>query len=355
MVMLRANYEESTFRWTITQFSDEYRKVSPEFVVQNFPFQLEMRKVRTIQENTLKMYLNRTNGLKDVELTCMVSVEFKLLSFDENVEPHCKSLVAAEYGPNGGAYSSVSLISLIDLSDPDKKFVRNDAIVLEIHVKADPPQNDTARLPRLQTLWNDDSAIKLHLTVKEIGQRIGIISPVFSLRDISWQLCVYRNDDTLDVRLRPVHRDLIKSAQRVSSTIKLLPFSPLHSAHERNYSGQIDGNDIVLVFKQFIQWNELVNPLKHFIRDGCIKLDIVFKANDAQQSVPSSQRLNDSGIGCPICLESLLDLMAVSLKCGHIYCKACVDNSIRAKKQCPICRTKVLASQIRPAYLPYAN
>lgn len=38
---------ESTFRWVIAKFSDEFRKLSPEFELQGFPFQLELRKIRT--------------------------------------------------------------------------------------------------------------------------------------------------------------------------------------------------------------------------------------------------------------------------------------------------------------------
>lgn len=321
---------ESTFRWTITQFSDEHRKFSPEFLLQDFPFQLEMRKVRTAEESTLKIYLNRTNQLKNVEMVCLVTVKFKLLSFDETVEPHRKALVAAEYGPKGVGNSSVSLISLADLSDPDKKFIQNDSIVIEVRVKADPPLNDTALLPRLQICWNVFSEAKLQLTVKDIGKRIGINSPIFFLRDIPWQvsvdsntfsvfvlntilrifiqsfpckICVYRNDDMMDIRLRPIHKDLIKNTYYVTSTIKLLPFSPVHNAYEQKYHRQIDENNIVVW--PFIQWHELVNPLNRFIRDDdCIKLDFVIEVNDSnRQSLPSSQRLNESGIGCPICFE----------------------------------------------------
>lgn len=181
----------------------------------------------------------------------------------------------------------------------------------------------------------------------------------------------------MDIRLRPIHKDLIKSRYHVKSTIRLLSFSLVRNAYERKYHGETDENNIVVW--QFIQWNELVNPFNPFIRDGCIKLDFDIELNESvRQSVPSTHRSNESGIGCPICLErymdieinrkltfrishhfflhfSLLDITASSLKCGHIFCRQCITNSIKSKKQCPICNARCIASQIRPAFLPQVN
>lgn len=357
---LRANIPESTFRWEVPKFSDECRKLSPEFDLRGFPWKLELRKIRTIQENTLKIYLQRTNQTKDVELTCMAFVEIKLLSFDENVPPLRKVLNAMEYGAGNASMMGLNLASLEELNDPSKKYIHNDKIVLEIHIKVDPPQkvfqNDLARL---QIIWNVRSAIKLNLTIKDLDKMVGIISPIFSLCKIPWYICVYRNDNTVDIALRPVRKDLINRVYNVTLTIKLLSFNQLlYIDYERVFSGKIDGNDTAFVFKDFIQWNELVNSINHFIRDGSIKFDIVIQINEANeqasQSIPSSQHLNESSICCPICFDCLLDLSAVSLKCGHIFCQECVNSSIRSKKQCPTCRAKVLPSHIRPIFLTFA-
>ena len=41
--------------------------------------------------------------------------------------------------------------------------------------------------------------------------------------------------------------------------------------------------------------------------------------------------------------------------CGNTYCKACVVQSLKSKKTCPICRKKVLVSQLRPVPRVVAN
>lgn len=357
MTKLHTICAESTFRWVITGFSNELRQLSPEFELQGFFFRLELRKIRTVQNHTLKVCLSRTNDVNNGELTCMVSAEYKLLSFDENVEPHRKVLAATEYGVCNSSMVGVDLISLNEINNPVKNFVWNDTIELEIHIKADPPQtvfsNDSARL---QIIWNDYLGLKVNLTIKDFDKKVGISSPIFSLRKIHWQLCVYRNNDTLDISLRPIPIESLKSIHNVTIAIKLLSFSTTQSAHERNYAGTIDRKKTGLVLKNIIQWNELVKPENQFIRAGSIKLDIVIEVSEEYQLVLQSQGLNKiGGIDCPICIESLLDISAVSLKCGHMLCEECVKGIMRLpRRKCPSCRQEILPSQIRRIFLPFA-
>lgn len=51
----------------------------------------------------------------------------------------------------------------------------------------------------------------------------------------------------------------------------------------------------------------------------------------------------ESGLGCPICLESVAGVKRtgasmVSTVCGHIFCSACLPNSIKVSGSCPTCR-----------------
>lgn len=309
-----------------------------------------MRKVRTVQDSNLKIYLNRMNDQKDVELTCMAFVKFKLLSFDENIASIHKVLTAVEFGAGNPSMIGLPLISLNDIQNPNHKFIQNDTIELEIYVVVDPPQtvfqNDLARL---QIISNDRSTINFDLTVKVTEKRVALMSPIFFLCKIPWQIYGFQNGDTLDIALRPIHKELINCTRSVTITIKLLPFKQLQNIHEQSFSGTIDRNNSTLVLQNFIQWDQLVNG---FVHNGSIKLDIVIVAIEAQYPAAPSQRLNENGIICPICFDSLLDVMAVSLKCGHMFCQPCAASSIRSKKVCPICRTKAFTSQVRPTFIP---
>ncbi|PWA94654.1 zinc finger, RING/FYVE/PHD-type [Artemisia annua] len=53
---------------------------------------------------------------------------------------------------------------------------------------------------------------------------------------------------------------------------------------------------------------------------------------------------------CPICLGPFVD--SVTTKCGHIFCKTCIEASIKAKPSCPTCRRKLTMKNFFRVYLP---
>lgn len=53
---------------------------------------------------------------------------------------------------------------------------------------------------------------------------------------------------------------------------------------------------------------------------------------------------------CPICLAPFVD--SVTTKCGHIFCKTCIEASIKAKPSCPTCRRKLTMKNFFRVYLP---
>ncbi|KAK0607230.1 hypothetical protein LWI29_011782 [Acer saccharum] len=53
---------------------------------------------------------------------------------------------------------------------------------------------------------------------------------------------------------------------------------------------------------------------------------------------------------CPICIGPLKD--ATTTRCGHIYCKECIEKAIAAQSKCPTCRKKLGKRGIFRVYLP---
>lgn len=52
------------------------------------------------------------------------------------------------------------------------------------------------------------------------------------------------------------------------------------------------------------------------------------------QNVPGPPSLN-----CPICMGSLSE--ETSTKCGHIFCKMCIEAAIKVQHKCPTCRRRL--------------
>ncbi|KAM5569596.1 E3 ubiquitin-protein ligase BRE1-like [Rosa sericea] len=53
---------------------------------------------------------------------------------------------------------------------------------------------------------------------------------------------------------------------------------------------------------------------------------------------------------CPICLGPLSE--ETSTKCGHIFCKMCIEASIKVQHKCPTCRKKLRMKDTIRVYLP---
>lgn len=56
---------------------------------------------------------------------------------------------------------------------------------------------------------------------------------------------------------------------------------------------------------------------------------------------------------CPVCLGPIVQEM--STKCGHVFCKECITQSIATQGKCPVCRTKIRIKDSIKIYLPMAS
>ncbi|XP_065355956.1 uncharacterized protein dgrn [Calliphora vicina] len=54
---------------------------------------------------------------------------------------------------------------------------------------------------------------------------------------------------------------------------------------------------------------------------------------------------------CPICMESCLQRQPTSTRCGHLFCKECIECAIRLTHKCPMCNSKISRNQIIRIYL----
>ncbi|XP_011022394.1 PREDICTED: polyadenylation factor subunit 2-like isoform X2 [Populus euphratica] len=53
---------------------------------------------------------------------------------------------------------------------------------------------------------------------------------------------------------------------------------------------------------------------------------------------------------CPICMDEMKE--ATSTKCGHVFCKSCIEKALAVQKKCPTCRMKCIAKSIFRIFLP---
>mmetsp|Transcript_40183 Transcript_40183/g.65814 ORF Transcript_40183/g.65814 Transcript_40183/m.65814 type:complete len:287 (+) Transcript_40183:34-894(+) len=72
-------------------------------------------------------------------------------------------------------------------------------------------------------------------------------------------------------------------------------------------------------------------------------------ASKRHQIGASGSQKKEGGVECPICLDVISDMS--STKCGHVFCKGCIESQIKTNKKCPICTKKLGLRDIHPIFL----
>lgn len=76
------------------------------------------------------------------------------------------------------------------------------------------------------------------------------------------------------------------------------------------------------------------------------KAKSVAKSLEISSNVPPKE----PNFSCPVCMGPLTE--ETSTKCGHIFCKECINKAIAAQRKCPTCRRKLKAKDTFRIYLP---
>lgn len=73
----------------------------------------------------------------------------------------------------------------------------------------------------------------------------------------------------------------------------------------------------------------------------------------ATPQIPPVSQPKEPTFICAICIDEIVE--ATSTKCGHIFCKTCIDAALDTQKKCPTCRRKLKVKDTFRVYLPAAN
>ncbi|KAK9146020.1 hypothetical protein Sjap_005923 [Stephania japonica] len=68
---------------------------------------------------------------------------------------------------------------------------------------------------------------------------------------------------------------------------------------------------------------------------------------------PPPPPLKELTLSCPVCMNPFEEEM--STKCGHIFCKKCINTAVMRQNKCPTCRRKLAMKDMIRIYLPSAT
>ncbi|KAM9376181.1 E3 ubiquitin-protein ligase RNF4 [Pholidichthys leucotaenia] len=82
---------------------------------------------------------------------------------------------------------------------------------------------------------------------------------------------------------------------------------------------------------------------------------VLNSAHIAPSSADSS-RSTPGMVSCPICMDRYVEIirsgrLAVSTRCGHVFCSQCLRDALKVSRTCPNCRARLTSKQYHPLYI----
>lgn len=324
--------------WDIRNFSAERRMVSSEYEIRGFKWKLELRKKLAINDpDHVQVFLHRLDDDDDRdEFPCYASAEINLLSFDKKIQPHQLLLPARQFGGANTKVKHIKLLTLNEINNADQKYIENDQIVLEVRIMVKPPITVyTTPFTRLEIL-SIKANIQLLLNFSNINKIMTVQSSDFAYCNNSWHICAFKNGDALGIYVEPSQNE---SNRKYDVMVQFeLQSNGAHDNFADTINGRIDENNEFLGCLRIIDWKKMIDEFTH---DDTLTVKIRLSAMEKREAQQTKN------VTCPICMENLQDQPTQSAKCGHLYCRECMEKGIRPRKKCALCNTKVLPSQIR--------
>lgn len=135
--------------------------------------------------------------------------------------------------------------------------------------------------------------------------------------------------------------------------------SPQVAAQDTNTPDSLNENDASDNPRQMPSENENNTTIDLTNSDSPLSNKVKAAGSSSNaRSVPESSPVNPSRepLTCPICIESYVALCKGNVKiwfleCGHVCCGPCLQECLRRRQQCPVCRASVRSGAPRQLFL----
>lgn len=264
-----------------------------------------------------------------------------------------------------------------DLMNPNNGYINNGMCQLqaEFYVSSMYGINEGAFMD-IQPIWkccDSTSDGTYRFIVKRFDEFPGVLSPRFTLCDISWQIFIYKaigtkSGDKIRVQLCDASEKENWSCE-MNMDCKLIPFDVNTQPVQKTIKNMIFESTSTKTL-DLIKWSQFNDVNKRFIENNSFVIELNLKVkrvegvqtNSHKKCCYSDERISDTAfikskwnfiMECPICLEDLfIDRAVSSTKCGHMFCTECIENSLGRNEECPSCMKIVGPDDLHPIYFP---
>ncbi|XP_055297304.1 uncharacterized protein LOC129565943 [Sitodiplosis mosellana] len=353
------------FSFKVSNISKLDEIYSPEYLVQGIPWQVQVCKTARDGKDSLGIYLHCAKEEYEENWSHAAFAKFKLLSFNNNTNPIQCSTDPYMFDDSGDGIGEQSLISWQDLFDSKKNYVKNDTIKLDISIAAaDLEENTRSKITfeNVDTCCEEDCFTTYRLSITNIKHLMGVRTPKFNMRKLPWALTVFKSSSTsLNVLLEP-KVSVDKFSCKTKMWIRLISSKGDEKSIEEADNETFESAKKIFVV-EVVSWDELFKPENGFVNNNSITMEVEIKMSKPEvviddqndRATSSDCDAKPKKMECSICFEAIRNQDVSSTKCGHLFCKGCITNSVKAHGKCPLCNAVATENDLRPVYLPFTN
>ncbi|XP_055296988.1 uncharacterized protein LOC129565790 [Sitodiplosis mosellana] len=361
--MANANKEPTVsyvkFQFDVPKVSALDKCFSPEFVVRGTPWKVGIYKSRYSSENWLAVSLICANTHNSPDWSHIAYASIELLSFGGKQNARKMYTSPFVFNHNETEWDRW-LLKWSDLLDVAKQYVSNDTISVKIEIiVADPNDANKSQLvfEDIGASGAERRSMKCQLTITNADSLLAVRSPQITFQNAPWFLVVFKDHkNEYGIRLECRNLEHPEFTADVKMSVKLLAGIGGKSI-EQTKTKKFKFNQN-LAIKSFASQVDVFNRQKGLNKGKAIVIEVVLEPNQSLCGVDTNannvptQRFE---LECAICLQRFQGQDVSFTPCGHLFCEECIKNTVKLRKTCPVCRTRVTMNQVKRAHLPYSN
>lgn len=353
--MTTASESSHTMQIEITQVSELELVDSSNVYVYGIPWYISISKGVKGEngEPSLHVYLVRnTDDFLEQTVSGAISCKLLPLNGEANVlEKYLGPFALRTPDSNLGD----AIIGWNDLFDGNNKYVKDDAIKLEIKIETEnpnDPKKSDVKFDSFEKSCDCGCLAIFRVVITNVSNLWAVRTPRFNLRGKPWSITIGKERSSnlfANLCLDAANDDI---SCEVKWSIKLLSSKDNVDAIEQTKRGTI--HLAYLEIDNIVSGDELFKPENGFVNDDSITLDVKIKTGKLQ-GVDTNDTENEAKtpqMECPICLKCIANQHLSVTPCGHIFCSECIKTAITNRAACPTCNAAVQLVSLRRLYLP---
>lgn len=370
MSSIETGIGDVSFRLTIQKIRKLTSICSNVVIVQDLPWKIEVyrreAKDNTNSIDTLSVYLHCLNSDKS-KWFCAATATLHLQSFKSNRSSLINAIQPWVFCADEPVWSCKGFVRWTDLFDANNGYVQNDQIIIDVKISARKIQHSVDRSFRLNTITGNSA--KLSFQITNVSDLMAATTSAFVFSGLQWKIVVRRkryadganwSEWYLGIDLFCATNETSKWKRNIFAKCTLKSDRKAHTEsfdEVKKYSNSCRNRG----FGKFLLWSTLMAPQNGFVQNGSVMLEVEIldhsdngdsnnnSNGNSSRQMPANPRIEMS---CSICLDDMIGRELLSSTCGHIYCKACILDSIAVRRRCPNCQKHLDKKDLHPIYLP---